>query len=117
MGKFKDIFKGLTGLIGDLFRDTEVSKGFEEAGGIDGMTIHARGDNASDVKAFKTAKERYQALKAQEYVDGKGEIIRDPNGNPIPERNADGSVRRDMNGRVVYQRGPRKPSPYDFPIR
>ncbi|HIV00991.1 MAG TPA: hypothetical protein IAA62_00290 [Candidatus Caccopulliclostridium gallistercoris] len=117
MGKFKDIFKGLTGLIGDLFRDTEVSKGFEEAGGIDGMTIHARGGNASDVKAFKTAKERYQALKAQEYVDGKGEIIRDPNGNPIPERNADGSVRRDMNGRVVYQRGPRKPSPYDFPIR
>ena len=117
MGKFKDIFKGLTGLIGDLFRDTEVSKGFEEAGGIDGMTIHARGGNASDVKAFKTAKERYQALKAQEYVDGKGEIIRDPNGNPIPERNADGSVRRDMNGRVVYQRGPRKPSPYDFPIK
>ena len=117
MGKFKDIFKGLTGLIGDLFRDTEVSKGFEEAGGIDGMTIHARGGNASDVKAFKTAKERYQALKAQEYVDGKGEIIRDTNGNPIPERNADGSVRRDMNGRVVYQRGPRKPSPYDFPIR
>lgn len=117
MGKFKDIFKGLTGLIGDLFRDTEVSKGFEEAGGIDGMTIQARGGNASDVKAFKTAKERYQALKAQEYVDGKGEIIRDPNGNPIPERNADGSVRRDMNGRVVYQRGPRKPSPYDFPIR
>ena len=117
MGKFKDIFKGLTGLIGDLFRDTEVSKGFEEAGGIDGMTIHARVGNASDVKAFKTAKERYQALKAQEYVDGKGEIIRDPNGNPIPERNADGSVRRDMNGRVVYQRGPRKPSPYDFPIR
>lgn len=117
MGKFKDIFKGLTGLVGDLFRDTEVSKGFEEAGGIDGMTIHARGGNASDVKAFKTAKERYQALKAQEYVDGKGEIIRDPNGNPIPERNADGSVRRDMYGRVVYQRGPRKPSPYDFPIR
>ena len=117
MGKFKDIFKGLTGLIGGLLRDTEVSKGFEEAGGIDGMTIHARGGNASDVKAFKTAKERYQALKAQEYVDGKGEIIRDPNGNPIPERNADGSVRRDMNGRVVYQRGPRKPSPYDFPIR
>ena len=117
MRKIKDIFKGLTGLIGDLFRDTEVSKGFEEAGGIDGMTIHARGGNASDVKAFKTAKERYQALKAQEYVDGKGEIIRDPNGNPIPERNADGSVRRDMNGRVVYQRGPRKPSPYDFPIR
>ena len=117
MGKFKDIFKGLTGLIGDLFRDTEVSKGFDEAGGIDGITIHARGGNASDVKAFKTAKERYQALKAQEYVDGKGEIIRDPNGNPIPERNADGSVRRDMNGRVVYQRGPRKPSPYDFPIR
>ncbi len=117
MGKFKDIFKGLTGLVSDLFRDTEVSKGFEEAGGIDGMTIHARGGNASDVKAFKTAKERYQALKAQEYVDGKGEIIRDPNGNPIPERNADGSVRRDMNGRVVYQRGPRKPSPYDFPIR
>lgn len=117
MGKFKDIFKGLTGLVGDLFRDTEVSKGFEEAGGIDGMTIHARGGNASDVKAFKTAKERYQSLKAQEYVDGKGEIIRDPNGNPIPERNADGSVRRDMNGRVVYQRGPRKPSPYDFPIR
>lgn len=117
MGKFKEIFKGLTGLVGDLFRDTEVSKGFEEAGGIDGMTIHARGGNASDVKAFKTAKERYQALKAQEYVDGKGEIIRDPNGNPIPERNADGSVRRDMNGRVVYQRGPRKPSPYDFPIR
>lgn len=117
MGKFKDIFKGLTGLVGDLFRDTEVSKGFEEAGGIDGMTIHARGGNASDVKAFKTAKERYQALKAQEYVDGKGEIIRDPNGNPIPERNADGSVRRDMNGRVVYQRGPRKPSPYDFPIK
>ena len=112
MGKFKDIFKGLTGLVSDLFRDTEVSKGFEEAGGIDGMTIHARGGNASDVKAFKTAKERYQALKAQEYVDGKGEIIRDPNGNPIPERNADGSVRRDMNGRVVYQRGPRKPSPY-----
>lgn len=117
MGKFKDIFKGLTGLVSDLFRDTEVSKGFEEAGGIDGMTIHARGGSSSDVKAYKSAKERYNALKAQEYVDGKGEIIRDPNGNPVPERNADGSVRRDLNGQIVYKRGPRKPSPYDFPIR
>ena len=117
MGKFKDIFKGLTGLVSDLFRDTEVSKGFEEAGGIDGMTIHARGGSSSDVKAYKSAKERYNALKAQEYVDGKGEIIRDPNGNPVPERNADRSVRRDLNGQIVYKRGPRKPSPYDFPIR
>ena len=117
MGKFKDIFKGLTGLVSDLFRDTEVSKGFEEAGGIDGMTIHARGGGASDVKAYKSAKERYSALKAAEYVDEKGEIIRDLNGNPVPVRNADGSVRRDMNGQIVYQRGPRKPSPYDFPIK
>ena len=117
MAKFSNIIKGITGVLSNLFKGTDFSKGFDDAGGIDGITIYARGGNASDVKAFKTAKERYQALKAQEYVDGKGEIIRDPNGNPIPERNADGSVRRDMNGRVVYQRGPRKPSPYDFPIR
>ena len=113
MAKFSNIFSGLIG----LFKNNDFSKGFDEAGGIDGITIYARGGSSSDVKAYKSAKERYNALKAQEYVDGKGEIIRDPNGNPVPERNADGSVKRDLNGQIVYARGPRKPSPSDFPIR
>ena len=113
MAKFSKIFSVLIG----IFKNNDFSKGFDEAGGIDGITIYARGGSSSDVKAYKSAKERYNALKAQEYVDGKGEIIRDPNGNPVPERNADGSVRRDLNGQIVYKRGPRKPSPYDFPIR
>lgn len=117
MAKFSNIIKGITGVLSNLFKGTDFSKGFDDAGGIDGITIYARGGSSSDVKAYKSAKERYNALKAQEYVDGKGEIIRDPNGNPVPERNADGSVRRDLNGQIVYKRGLRKPSPYDFPIR
>ncbi len=117
MAKFSNIIKGITGVLSNLFKGTDFSKGFDDAGGIDGITIYARGGGASDVKAYKSAKERYSALKAAEYVDEKGEIIRDLNGNPVPVRNADGSVRRDMNGQIVYQRGPRKPSPYDFPIK
>ena len=117
MAKFSSMLKGLTGLLGDMFKDTEVSKGFEEAGGLDGITIYARGGNASDVKAFKSAKERYDSRQAQDYVDGKGDYLRDENGFLIPERNLDGSVRKDDSGNVIYKRGDRKPSPYDFPIK
>lgn len=117
MGKFSKIFKGLTGLLTDMFKGTDFSKGFDEAGGIDGITIYARGGSASDVKGYKSARDRYNELRAAEYVDEKGDLIRDLNGNPVPVRNADGSVRRDLNGQIIYQRGPRKPSPYDFPIR
>ena len=117
MAKFSNLINGITGLINEMYKETEISKGFEEPGGIDGMMIYARGGNASDVKAYKSAKERYDALQAMQYVDEKGEIITDLNGNPVPARNPDGSIKRDLSGNIVFMRHPRKPSPYDFPIK
>ena len=65
MGKFSKIFKGLTGLLTDMIKGTDFYKGFDEAGGIDGITIYARGGSASDVKGYKSARDRYNELIAK----------------------------------------------------
>lgn len=130
---------GMGGLFMDLVKGTDFYKGWDEAGGGDGLMIYARGGNASDVKAYRAAKDHYKARAAAAAVEGAGEFLRDPNGNLIPERNADGTVRRELRprldasgnpvrdaygevimdptGPVIYQRGNRNPNAGTWDIR
>ena len=128
MAKFTNIFSGLIG----LFKNNDFSKGFDEAGGADGIMIYARGGGAGDVKAYRAAKDHYNAVQASAAVDGQGEFLRDANGNLVPERNPDGSVRRELiptrfdangnpiefrEGNIIYQRGGRRPTAGGWNIR
>ena len=90
-----NLLKGMGGLFMDVWKGTDFYKGWDEAGGADGIMIYARGGGAGDVKAHKAAKDHWNAVQASGAVDGQGEILRDGNGNPIPERNADGNNRCD----------------------
>ena len=122
-----NLLKGMGGLFMDVWKGTDFYKGFDEAGGADGIMIYARGGGAGDVKAYKAAKDHWNAVQASGAVDGQGEILRDGNGNPIPERNADGSVKRELvpdgngnytpTGPIIYARGARKPTAGGWGIR
>lgn len=122
-----NLLKGMGGLFMDVWKGTDFYKGWDEAGGADGIMIYARGGGAGDVKAYKAAKDHWNAVQASGAVDGQGEILRDGNGNPIPERNADGSVKRELvpdgngnytpTGPIIYARGARKPTAGGWGIR
>lgn len=122
-----NLLKGMGGLFMDVWKGTDFYKGWDEAGGGDGIMIYARGGGAGDVKAYKAAKDHWNAVQASGAVDGQGEILRDGNGNPIPERNADGSVKRELvpdgkgnytpTGPIIYARGARKPTAGGWGIR
>ena len=122
-----NLLKGMGGLFMDVWKGTDFYKGWDEAGGGDGIMIYARGGGAGDVKAYKAAKDHWNAVQASGAVDGQGEILRDGNGNPIPERNADGSVKRELvpdgngnytpTGPIIYARGARKPTAGGWNIR
>lgn len=134
-----NFLKGMGGLFMDVWKGTDFYKGWDEAGGADGIMIYARGGGAGDVKAYRAAKDHYKARAAAAAVEGAGEFLRDPNGNLIPERNADGTVRRELRprldasgnperdaygevimdptGPVIYQRGNRNPNAGTWDIR
>lgn len=134
-----NLLKGMGGLFMDVWKGTDFYKGWDEAGGADGIMIYARGGGAGDVKAYRAAKDHYKARAAAAAVEGAGEFLRDPNGNLIPERNADGTVRRELRprldasgnperdaygevimdptGPVIYQRGNRNPNAGTWDIR
>ena len=120
-----------SGLFMDMVKGTDFYKGWDEAGGADGVMIYARGGGASDVKAYRAAKDHYKARAAAGAVEGAGDFLLDEHGNRIPERNADGSVRRELvpqydasgnityapTGPIIYQRGNRNPNPTSWNIR
>ncbi len=127
-----NLLKGMGGLFMDVWKGTDFYKGWDEAGGADGIMIYARGGGAGDVKAYRAAKDHYNAVQASAAVDGQGEFLRDANGNLVPERNPDGSVRRELipirfdangnpiefrEGNIIYQRGARRPSAGGWNIR
>ena len=127
-----NLLKGMGGLFMDVWKGTDFYKGWDEAGGGDGIMIYARGGGAGDVKAYKAAKDHWNAVQASGAVDGQGEFLRDANGNLVPERNPDGSVRRELiptrfdangnpiefrEGNIIYQRGARRPSAGGWNIR
>ena len=121
-----------SGLFMDMVKGTDFYKGWDEAGGGDGVMIYARGGGASDVKAYRAAKDHYKARAAAGAVEGAGDFLLDEHGNRIPERNADGSVRRELvpqydasgnitgyapTGPIIYQRGNRNPNATSWNIR
>ena len=127
-----NLLKGMGGLFMDVWKGTDFYKGWDEAGGADGIMIYARGGGAGDVKAYRAAKDHYKARAAAGAVEGAGDFLLDEHGNRIPERNADGSVRRELvpqydasgnitgytpTGPIIYQRGNRNPNATSWNIR
>lgn len=122
-----NLLKGMGGLFMDVWKGTDFYKGWDEAGGGDGIMIYARGGGAGDVKAYRAAKDHWNAVQASAAVDGQGEILRDANGNLVPERNPDGTVKRELvpdgngnytpTGPIIYARGNRKPTAGGWNIR
>ncbi len=125
------IMKGMGDMFSDMLRGTDLYKGWDEAGGGDGMMIYARGGNSSDMKAYKAAKDNWYGKYINSMVDGQGDIITDANNIPVPERNADGSVKRTLvpvkdqktgqityvEGDIIYARGTKKPGAGSWTIK
>ena len=124
-------YGGVSGMFSDMMKGADLYKGWDEAGGGDGMTIYSRGGGASDVKAYKAAKDNWYGKYINSTVDGQGDFVKDANGDLVPERNADGSVKRtlipvkDENGNIIdykqgdiiYARGTKKPSAGGWTIK